>query len=347
MILCRAEASKEYGLGHLKRCLIIADALKKHDEDVTFIVPEDNETALSLIQNAACDVQTIPSGLNLKDEINYYPEKFSFLITDIYHQGNAQSPESVSDYLSVLKERGIKIAFIDGLYDEAFRPSEEISPVEVFIQPYLGATNDTPAPAHHWLRGSQFAVMDSAYADLPAKEADTIQNTLITFGGADPQSLTIQSMRDLENAPDNIHVRVIIGPYFDTQHVTDIKTLATKNQDRFEVLEPQDDMIPHYQWAHIALTGSGLSRYECAANGLPALFTAHYPAHIRSSEAFAQSGAARYIGLQSDLKENDWQNAVTDLINNKEAWQAMSRKGQELIDGQGADRLAKKLLEIF
>ena len=99
MILCRAEASKEYGLGHLKRCLIIADALKKQDESTTFIIPEDNETALSLIQNAGHGVQTIPAGLNLKDEITHYPEKFSEDRREVFLNGESTTIKAGDKHL--------------------------------------------------------------------------------------------------------------------------------------------------------------------------------------------------------------------------------------------------------
>lgn len=348
MIYFRAEASATHGFGHLKRCLMIASALTESGAQATFLCPEADTDLHDTIKQAGHKIHAIPSGLSYAEEVNHYPNDCYHLVTDIYHQGNIQNPEPLHDYINSATRRKIKIAFIDGIFHEAFRPPENIPALYAVIQPYLNAENDTAPNAKHWIKGVQYAVMDNAYKNQPLKNIkNAANNILITFGGADPQELTASLMTALAEQPKDIHIRLIIGPYFSQTHKDKISALSIQYPTRFDVKGAQTDMIPHYQWADIALGSSGLSRYEFAALGLPAIFTALYPEHTESSEAFAQSGIARYIGLYTETDAQDWLDALRNLRTNKTAREEMSLTGQKKINGKGAILLAKKLLEIF
>ncbi|MEZ5813483.1 MAG: hypothetical protein R3E13_01950 [Alphaproteobacteria bacterium] len=343
-VLFRADASLNYGFGHLSRCLQIAEGLEEDGLSCGFICGEGDVETLERIQGAGHAVYKIPAGLVYHEEVDFYPPRLKALILDLGHRDNIQSPERLVPYLERLAEAGIPLAFIDGLFEDTFRPPCPVPEFKAYIQPYLGAAGDVKPNAEHWVCGSQYAIMASEYANAREKEVkDVAENILITFGGSDPQGLTAQLMEGLGGKVDGFNVRVIIGPYFSEGHKERIHALS----GGFEILGPQDGMLPHYEWADMAISTSGLSRYEFAAMGLPAVFASLYPAHIRSSEIFDECGIARHLGLASDLSSEDWGTAVMGLAGDKNVRTEMSQAGQKHIDGCGLKRLCKSLIEIF
>ena len=121
------------------------------------------------------------------------------------------------------------------------------------------------------------------------------------------------------------------------------RVLARQYRGLFDLRQGVTDMIPHYRWADMVVTSSGLSRYESAACGAPALFCALYPAHVAPSEAFVQAGIARYIGLCDQLSGAYWRREINALADDPAARRTLSRTGQKMIDGNGMDRLLQAL----
>ncbi|NCC20890.1 MAG: hypothetical protein EOM26_00335 [Alphaproteobacteria bacterium] len=346
MIFFRCEASNAIGFGHLKRCAILAKALNQVGEAVSFLVPEGGERMQAFLADQALPVITLPALSSLAEEVSYYPGEGRAIVLDLFHALNRDRPEALSRYLKQLDRAGWQVVFIDGMFGEAFR--QEDSPcLAVCVQPYVGAELDTWPKSRYWIRGGAYAVMDTVYKNRPSRRIrEKAENVLITFGGADPQGLTPFVMRAFSGRVD-FHFRVIVGPFFSDAHRQEIASIAGTAPGRYELCSGVTDLVPHYDWADIALGGSGLSRYEFAACGLPSIFTSIYAEHMVSSDIFAEKGTGVHLGLYSELDAGAWRNALCELALSYGELSEMSRRGQALIDGCGAERLAGEIFRIF
>ena len=304
----KVEASTHLGFGHLRRCEVLAAALAGKGVQCVFLQPDDDA--------ASCEN----------------------IIVDLFHRDNQENPVALATFLKTLRGKAV---FIDGMFDDAFR--DQAAPrLLAYVAPYPGAEEDAPPNAQHWIKGGQYAILGPQFSGLPPKKiVPRAKNLLLAFGGADPQHLTARVMEAL--AGTDFDIRVILGPLFDEAHKKRIRAIG----GAFTLIESAADLLPHYLWADIAAGSSGLTRFEFAACGVPAVFAALYPHHARLSEVYAQSGAAQYLGLYDKLDAKAWRGALCDLAVNEAARKAMSIAGQRLVDGRGTQRLAEEILRLF
>jgi spore coat polysaccharide biosynthesis predicted glycosyltransferase SpsG len=322
----KCEASQRLGFGHLRRCLMLAEAFRAKGAACAFILPPGDATAIAMVRGA-------DFGLRHDDE------GCENLILDLFHHDNRADPAKLCAYLETV--RGRKTIFIDGMFEDAFR-DPRAPRLTAWVQPYPDAETDMRPPAEHWFAGGQYVILPPRYAGLAAKEiAPRARRLLLTFGGADPQGLTPFVMAAV--AETDFDARVMVGPYFSAEHRAQIRAFG----DRFEIIEGEADLLRHYLWADLAAGASSLSRLEFAAAGLPCVFAALYPYHERLSKTYAEDGAAQYLGRYEALDGQDWRGALCNLAQDAAARQDMSRAGQRLIDGRGADRLTDALLRLF
>ncbi len=293
-------------------------------------------------QSGLADV-TIADGTSYVDEVSDYPDVCRQVLADLSDADNVANPKRVHDYVATLQAKGIKVFYIDGAFEDAVFKQDSPCLPDVLIQPYIGVPAFERSGTLH-IAGGEYALLPAAYQNSPTREiAETAQRILVTFGGSDPQGLTQTVMQALAERPMDGQVRVMIGPYFSDTHRAAIRELAGQHQGVFDLREGVSDMIPHYRWADMVITSSGLSRYESTACGVPTLFCALCPAHVVPSEAFVQAGIGRYIGLCDTLNGADWSREIEALAGDQAERRALSRTGQKTIDGKGMDRLLEAL----
>jgi UDP-2,4-diacetamido-2,4,6-trideoxy-beta-L-altropyranose hydrolase len=345
MIYVRTQASEKQGFGHLSRCLKLAAALRDSGEKAVFLCPSSDWPTQEMIRQYDLPYVTIADGTSLVDEVADYPDACRQVLADLSDPDNVANPKTVQDYVATLQAKGIKVFYIDGAFEDSVFKQDSACLPDVLIQPYVGvAAFERPGTVH--VAGAAYAILPAAYKNSPAREiAETAQHLLVTFGGSDPQGLTQTVMQVLAERPIDCPVRVMIGPYFSETHRTAIGDLAQRYPGQFDLREGATDMIPHFRWADLVVTSSGLSRYESVACGAPTLFCALYPAHIAPSEAFVRAGIGRYIGLCDTLNGADWSREIRALAGDQAERRSLSRTGQKTIDGKGMDRLLEALQE--
>jgi spore coat polysaccharide biosynthesis predicted glycosyltransferase SpsG len=89
------------------------------------------------------------------------------------------------------------------------------------------------------------------------------------------------------------------------------------------------------------LVSFGTTVYELAAAGLPAIALSITEDHAQSAEVFARYGSLRHLGLFSHVSDEQIRSAVRELLNDQQLWLGMAQRGQALVDGKGAERVAK------
>ena len=190
MIYFRCDVSKAIGWGNLKRCLVLAESLNKFTS-TCFLMPEPNDQVIQEVEKRKSTIHAFPEGLTYRNEINYYPRDCKNLIVDLGYRQNLECPENFLEYLHDLNENNYSTIIMDGLDDDSFR-DERAPTVKAYIQPYVGVNENNPPNAEYWLYGPEYTLLDKIYEGAYRKRSvDRIKNILVTFGGADPQNLSL------------------------------------------------------------------------------------------------------------------------------------------------------------
>ena len=167
---------------------------------------------------------------------------------------------------------------------------------------------------------------------------------LLSFGGSDPQGLTLLAARALAELPGRIEIVAVSGPAFSFRDA--LQALVAGLPRKITVIHEAGGHIADLmQDADVVVCSGGMSVYEIAALGTPGVVLAQNAREDQRMRAFARNGTLEYLGLGSEVEETALRLAVEALLADTPRRRAMSERGRELVDGLGALRAAEVVLE--
>ena len=240
-------------------------------------------------------------------------------------------------YLRSLARLGaITINLVDTLED-----LERVSRDAQFVISVMNEDRETP---EGFYGGPAFAILRRHFQGRERVVRDKPAKILLTFGGADPQALTLKVARALAALTSDVEVLSVAGPAFPHRHVFEaLQRTLGRNLPLVNGVDVQiaDLMLD----ADLVLCSGGMSVYEIAALGAPGVVLAQNAREDRRMREFARFGTIEYLGLGVDVDESAILEAVQRLLADKARRAAMSAKGRALVDGYGAARAAEIVLE--
>jgi spore coat polysaccharide biosynthesis predicted glycosyltransferase SpsG len=132
--------------------------------------------------------------------------------------------------------------------------------------------------------------------------------------------------------------------------------LAPENQDRLNqsippsleciYLASQDDPAELLLEADLAMVAGGITLYEAACLGTPALVVSHNELQQVTASRFDALGISRNLGLASALSSSQMEEAVLKLAGDVGLRAKMGAYGRELVDGRGAERIEELIRRL-
>jgi spore coat polysaccharide biosynthesis predicted glycosyltransferase SpsG len=332
-IFFRVDGGRSMGMGHVVRCLWLASALRDTSgSPVTFCMAQD-DIGISFMQSRGWPVVRVAS-----EELGEVEGYALIIIVDL---PGGLSAEDVR----ALRQRNPRslLVLMHGTCTGRIEADLIVSPIERLPDPsswrgFRGQRYEGPA----------YAILDPAFARVPRRSSSLVRASLVreprilvSMGGSDPCGLTLQALRALDIMSEPFHVAVALGPAF--LHEEELRTWLAGARRQYECRR-EDSLLDLMVNCDVALVSFGTTVYELAAAGLPAIALSITEDHAESAEVFAQGGSLRHLGLFSSISATKIQAAVLDLINNQQLRLGMAQRGQALVDGKGAERVAKLLL---
>jgi UDP-2,4-diacetamido-2,4,6-trideoxy-beta-L-altropyranose hydrolase len=173
---------------------------------------------------------------------------------------------------------------------------------------------------------------------------DVATKILISLGGSDPDNATLKIVRSLKNlAPPGFEAAVVAGGGY--AHIEALRKESDSSSAPIQIIENACNMPELMAWSDMALISGGTTTYEAAFTGLPCLIVIIAENQIAVAEKFDGMKAAVNLGFQEDLSSLQIKDAVDDFRLNREARESLSRNGRKLVDGLGAGRVIRAMLE--
>jgi spore coat polysaccharide biosynthesis protein SpsF len=324
LALIRCDGGGRFGYGHVKRMVALARALRDREGLGVVFAFAGSEDGQQIVRRAG--FASVSAG-HLSAVIA--AEKPEMLILD--------APEGPSRaQLERLKRQVAVTAVIDDggerrlAADLAYYP-----PVPQALA--LGWSGSGCLPRIGW----EWSLLGLNPHAQPERVAGVRPTLLVTMGGSDPQRLTERAAEALAGLASSFRIRFVIGA-----GMADAAALAARVAARrrnYETVEGADDLSTEYAHADLALCAFGVSAYELAAYGVPAVYLGLTADHARSACAFAEAGMGVSLGVAGEVSDAEVLRAVQSLMYNASARRRMRHMGLSLIDGQGAARIAADL----
>lgn len=138
---------------------------------------------------------------------------------------------------------------------------------------------------------------------------------MITMGGSDPQGMTLKAVKALELLDDNFEAVVVLGVGF--QHKEELNDLLSDCKHRFNVRENVKNMVEIMSQSDFAIVSFGVTAYELAVMGVPAIYLCLTEDHAESVSAFVEEGRAISLGVFTHVNTEMIAKQISNILNNK------------------------------
>jgi spore coat polysaccharide biosynthesis protein SpsF len=329
LALIRCDGGGQYGHGHVKRMVALARALRDREGIGALFALNGSDDAAIPIRRAGFEVAMLrgPSDLETLVDANS---------PDLLLLDGRDGPSRAE--LEKLK-RGVAVtAAIDDGHER------RLACDYAYYPPVAGAQALDWSGSHTLPRiGWEWAPLGLG-ANVAQKSKDTRGSrptVLVAMGGSDPHGLTLRMAKALAGLDSVYRVRFVIGTGMKDAATVARGLVALKKN--YETVEGADDLSTEYASADVALCAFGVTAYELAACGIPALYLGLTLDHVASAAAFADAGMGISLGLADKALDGDIARSVQWLLNKPAARREMRTQGLALLDGQGAARIAADL----
>lgn len=333
-VLIRCDASRTLGFGHLVRCLAVAEELRAtHGYKVTFAVREDDAAE-----------RIVEQGFKVRMPERDRPFRNDVWLTQLY---DALLPEvliiDVRDELSLgavrfLHARGVAIVVLDDAHERRLAADLVFYPPvpQLATLGWHGFTGTVHA-------GWEWVILRRQFSGLPARSPNIPPRVLVTMGGSDPAGLTIRTVEALGRCSGEFTSTVVVGPGYLQRE--ELARRLDAMERSFAVVDSIADMAGLMVHSDLAIAAFGMTAYELAASGTPALLLCLDEDHVASAQALTAAGAALSLGFHGEIDNGQLATAIEGLLTDHVRRISMAFRGRALIDGRGAQRVAAKITE--
>ena len=344
LLVIRADADSRMGTGHVMRCLALARAWQERGGRVVLAGHIGSDSLRQRLSGQGIELMGLVSGPPAAEEMQWLDTlrrqqagraEESWIVLDGY--------QFDQPYQQRLRRSGLKLLVID---DYAHLPAYD---ADLLLNQNPGGEKldyQTP-PETVLLRGGKYVLLRREFLEARRREiADSPEQAarlLITLGGADPDNATLKVMEALQRLElPAVQAKIIVGPA--NSHLPLLREWMRGGSLSAELLVDVHDMAPLMQWADAAVTAGGSTCWELACLGVPALVITLADNQRGVARIMAESGAGLDCGWHHALQPDQLAGAIAALCRNRRQRQAMHAAGRALVDGEGADRVAERML---
>jgi spore coat polysaccharide biosynthesis predicted glycosyltransferase SpsG len=325
----------ETGLGHQGRCISISDALLIQQPDALIrFVAVGASTSLFVSVNPALDLTRLPTDVVIDNPLSLMSNIMgnTVFIIDHYILNNKEW----LGRLRLLCPTALVYSFDDNEEGATW-------PVYGLLRIGVSAKKDdlSEEVINNSAIGVEFFPIRSD-AD-PAKYKNRIygkigNRMLVTLGGSDQEKYTERVVRALAGIPNALNFDIVFGPTADSK-----RAKAIIPDERFMLHNAPANFLDLMRTAFLAICGGGNTCYEFMHFGVPMSVLALAKNQYGTCEAIQRKGYGHFLGYIEKMSDHDLTNQIKTFISNSIKYRAMAEKSRRLIDGRGAERLAKKI----
>jgi UDP-2,4-diacetamido-2,4,6-trideoxy-beta-L-altropyranose hydrolase len=358
-IAIRADAATHIGIGHVMRCLTLANALKMKGAEVSFVCrpfvghlgeriaaeghglyllppsaqtikpPEQKQTpphAAWLGESWETDLAQTQIALNGK--------QFDWLIVDHYSLDNRWENE--------MQKFASKIMVIDDLADRRHD-------CDLLLDQTLGRNEEE---YQRWvtdnctlLTGSKYALLRPEFEKLRfetlerRKNFNGIHRLLVAMGGVDSSNVTANVLEALDQITWTTEpfIDVVLGSK--ALHLENVRQCAKDISLKVAISVDVNDMATRMSDADFAIGAGGTTTWERCCLGLPVLVIQTAEHQSMSMRNLMQRGGQMSLSSHSEITPRIISNEVAKLVFDNKVLSEMSGKASEICDGCGVQRV--------
>lgn len=337
-LVVRADADFRIGSGHLMRCFSLAQKWQTRGGRIVIATNCDNDRLRRHFAAANMPITAIehphPNPMDWDQTskiLNSNPG--AWLVLDGYHFD--------STYQRRVKEFGHRLVVID---DTAHLDRYH---GDIVLNQNLKAehTDYSARSFTRFLLGPRYALLRQEFLirrDLKKKIPRIASKVLVTLGGGDDKSQSLQVMRSLQSMRiEGLEAVVVVGAANPNRGA--IEAEANKSKFLIRLTYDAGNMPELMEWADLAVCAGGTTCWELAFMGVPALVIILAANQQINAECLEEKGVSVNLGWFSRLSREKIAQNLIEIANAENIREQMSRRGRFLVDGKGIERVLQEL----
>jgi UDP-2,4-diacetamido-2,4,6-trideoxy-beta-L-altropyranose hydrolase len=355
-VVMRVDASVEMGMGHLVRCMSLANALKDDGTGVFFLLRSHAAALAGLIEASGHTVRLLPDPPHRSADPT---AGHTHWLPTTWQRDAEQTLEAIgqigpTEWLIVdhygldarwersQRQQVPRILAIDDLAD---RPHDcDILLDQNFVVDletrYQGRV---PATCRELL-GPRYALLRREFEEerkSMAGRSGEVHRLLVCYGGSDPANETTKALGAIKSLSHNsLAVDVVIGR--SNPHAELISRLCLE-LPQAELHRDVHNIAELLRRADLALGAGGGMSWERCCLGLPTIAVDIAANQIGALTGLAKIGALVYLGSAASVTEDQIASSIQSLLNDSARTRLMGETALALVDGQGSHRVRAEM----
>lgn len=344
-VIFRCDGSACIGLGHLVRCLALADGLRREGfSEITFLTKDYDKLILDKIRGRKFLVEALPYQAYLDEDLKRIIEMVrendrTVVVIDSYAIDTT--------YLEELKNTGALLICIDDLAQIHF-PSDVVLNQNIYaLEMKYSVEAQTKL-----LLGPRYALLRRGFLERHGERRlvkEKVGSVIVIMGGGDPDNQTLrvaEALGELDGSEGGrLVVHLVVGVGY--QYHRQLCSASIARNPRVNVAHDPENLPQLMAEADLAVSAGGSTCYELAYLGVPNIIISLAGNQKKIAERLDAEGASRYLGYYEEVSVGDIKKTVENLMGDYERRKKMSSKGKKLVDGHGVKRVVKEVKELI
>ena len=335
MVGIRTDMNNVIATGHIMRCLAIADAIRQLGEDTIFFLADaEGKDLVEKRGNKACVLHTYWKDLEQElDKLAQLVAEYEItcLLIDSY-----QVTEGYLKKLSSLT----RTIYIDDLGMYSYPVDAIICYANYWRKLYYKKGNQ----GTRLFLGTEYVPLRGEFCNCEKKQITEKAETLLLLSGGTAPFQIFPSLLEGIDYEAYRKVDVICGTYY-----TEYDELCKRYEaiDNIYFHRAVSNIEKYMMEADLAVSAGGTTLYELCAMGVPTISYSFADNQIENVRQFHEDRVIDYAGdVRKDVVVATVNQYLDVYRQDRELRSERSRKMQMMVDGKGAMRIARQLLDL-
>jgi UDP-2,4-diacetamido-2,4,6-trideoxy-beta-L-altropyranose hydrolase len=336
-ILIRADGNTQIGLGHIYRCIAIAEMLEENFIPEFLLSKLSNFTA---VIPSRYSVKHIPGDIEIASEYEWIQKNYDtgsvLMIADGYLFN--------SEYQKKIKSIGVKLVYIDDL-------AREYMYADVVLNHAPSAKNLVYKKEDYsaLYLGTEYALLRKGFLAKAKKVHNkfaAIKKVLITLGGSDENNITLKILEALLSLPQIEKIDIVFGAaYPHKERLVHFIESSEKKISLFSNLS-ENEMLNLMENCDSAFAPCSTTCLELIALNKPVFAGYSADNQLAIYESLKTNGYIFDLENLNDISVKKIKQVTEENLNNETAINKMLNLQKQLIDGLSGERIIKLIKEL-
>ena len=320
------QGGREIGLGHVTRCLAIAEELCRRSFDIEFLI-NDDPVCIQKIEEKGFGFKILWNNGDLPHAV--VEAEANFVLSD----SNEASRSDILGMVDILPVVNIAVQGQSKWYADA----------SFLHTPYMDSEKPEDARGIIWV-GPEYVPLREKFARLhkTQRKTNSGRKVLIAMGGGDVAGHTTLAVQALKLIRDlTLEVVISLGAAY-SDYASLKKELKVFPHEHV-VFRDVEDMASLMMDCNLAILSMGTTTYEACCLGLPSVNICPSRFHENMASIYEEKGMLISLGLPGENTVNDLAENIRILAESRGMREALSKRAKEYVDGLGVQRIVNQI----